>query len=106
MMENVQITTSTDTKENAEKIANALVQKRLAACVQIIGPIESIFWWKKKVEKATEWLCIAKTRRDLYKAAESSILNNHTYEIPEILAVPVVEGNESYISWLNRELKK
>lgn len=106
MKEYVQIITTTDTKESAEKIANALVQNRLAACVQIIGPTTSVYWWEKKIEKATEWLCIVKTRRDLYKTVESTIRRNHTYEIPEILAVPVIEGSESYISWLDEELRK
>jgi len=106
MKEYIQIITTTDTKESAEKIANALVQNRLAACVQIIGPMTSVYWWEKKVEKATEWSCIVKTRKDLYKTVESTIRLNHTYEIPEILAVPVIEGSESYISWLDKELRK
>ncbi|MFQ6068653.1 MAG: divalent-cation tolerance protein CutA [Candidatus Bathyarchaeia archaeon] len=106
MKEYIQIITTTDTKESAEKIADMLVKNRLAACVQIIGPIASVYWWKGKIEKFAEWLCIIKTRRDLYKDIESSIRRKHTYEIPEILAVPVIEGNESYILWLSKELRK
>ncbi len=105
MKKYIQIITTTNSKENAEKIANALVTNRLAACVQIISPVTSVYWWKEKVERTAEWLCIAKTRRDMYKAVEQSIRSNHTYEIPEILAIPVVEGSESYFSWLDKEIK-
>jgi periplasmic divalent cation tolerance protein len=106
MTECIQIITTTGSKENAEKIANELVQNRYAACVQIVGPIASVYWWKEKVEKAVEWLCIVKTRRDFYEAVESSIRCNHNYEVPEILAVSVAEGYEGYISWLEGELRK
>jgi len=106
MTEYIQIITTTGSKENAEKIANELVQNRYAACVQIVGPITSVYWWKEKVEKAVEWLCIVKTRRDLYEVAESLIRHNHTYEVPEILAVSVLEGYDGYILWLDGELRK
>jgi len=106
MKEYIQITTITGSKENAEKIANELVQNRYAACVQIVGPITSVYWWKEIVEKAVEWLCIVKTRRDLYEAVESSIQRNHAYEVPEIMAIPFAEGYEGYISWLDGELRR
>jgi len=105
MKQYVQIITNTNTEENAEKIANALVRNRLAACVQIIGPTASVYWWKGEVEGAKEWLCIVKTRKDLFNAVEALVRRYHTYETPEILAVPIIEGNESYISWLNKELR-
>ena len=104
MEEYIQVTTTADTKETAEKIATVLVQKRLAACVQIVGPISSVYWWKGKVEKTNEWLCIVKTRKNLYEAVEASIKANHTHEVPEIIAVPIVEGSKGYISWLDEEL--
>ncbi|UCH32703.1 MAG: divalent-cation tolerance protein CutA [Candidatus Bathyarchaeota archaeon] len=100
----IQIVTTVDTEEKAEKIAHTLVRDHLAACSQVIGPISSIYWWKKRIEKQSEWLCIIKTRRDLYKAVESSILRHHTYEIPEILAIPISEGQENYLRWMGQEL--
>ena len=102
----VQIYTTTNTRENAEKIAKALVENRLAACVQIVGPVASVYWWRGQIEETAEWLCIVKTRRSLYDTVGSAIRRNHTYEIPEIIAVPVVEGDEDYTSWLNSQLKK
>ncbi len=106
MEEYIQVITAAASKRNAEEIANELVQNRLVACVQIVGPITSMYWWKGNVEKSTEWLCIAKTQRDLYEAVELSIRRNHPYEIPEVLAVPVIKGSKSYISWLRKELRK
>lgn len=105
MEEYIQVITAVASKEDAEGIASELVRNRLAACVQILGPMTSVYRWKGNVEKSTEWLCIAKTQRDLYEAVELSIRRNHTYEIPEVLAVPVIKGNESYISWLRKELR-
>lgn len=105
MKQYVQIITNTNTEENAEKIADALVRNRLAACVQIIGPTASVYWWKGEVEETEEWLCTVKTRKDLFNAVESLVRRYHTYGTPEILAVPIIEGNESYISWLNKELR-
>jgi len=68
MEECVQIITTTDSKEAAEGIARELVENRLAACVQIVGPVRSVFWWDDKIEWATEWLCVAKTRGDLFRS--------------------------------------
>ncbi|UCB61393.1 MAG: divalent-cation tolerance protein CutA [Candidatus Bathyarchaeota archaeon] len=102
----VQIITAAGSKEDAEKIANALLHDRCAACVQIIGPVTSVYWWNEKVETALEWLCLVKTRRDLYEAVASTVHKHHTYKVPEILAVSVVEGDEAYFAWLDGELRK
>lgn len=106
MKECVQISTTVDTRENAEKIARTLVQNGLAACAQVFGPIASVYWWRGKVEEATEWLCVAKTRRSLFKEVESSIQNGHPYQIPEILAVPIVESSENYRGWMLEATRK
>jgi periplasmic divalent cation tolerance protein len=106
MTEYIQIITSTDTERNAGEIADSLIRNRTAACVQVIGPITSTYWWKEAITKATEWLCIIKTRRDLYGNVESSIRRINTYEIPEIVALPVTEGNETYLAWLSEALQK
>ena len=82
----IQVITTTDTEKSAEKIATILVENKLAACVQIIGPIKSVFWWKAVTERAVEWLCLIKTRQDLYSSVESSIKSIHSYKVPEIIA--------------------
>ena len=106
MVKYVQVITTASSKEEAEKISQAVVEKRLAGCVQIIGPITSTYWWKEKIEKAEEWLCFIKSRIDLYQELESTIRQVHSYDVPEILVMPVAEGNKSYLNWLESELKK
>ncbi len=105
MSEYIQLFTTTEKKEDAEIISREVVEKRLAACVQIMGPITSTYWWKEKVEKTEEWLCIMKTKRDLYEDLEQAILSIHPYEVPEIVAVPIVAGSQSYLEWLEQEVK-
>ena len=104
MKDYIQVFTTTESKEDAEKISRAVLGKRLAACTQIIGPIKSIYWWKEKIEEAEEWLCIMKSLNDLYEQLEKVIKEIHPYEVPEILALPVVAGNQGYLEWLNKEL--
>ena len=102
----IQITTTTETKEQAEKISQHLVETKLAACVQITGPITSIYRWKGKVENAQEWLCLIKTRKELFNKVETAIKKLHSYETPEIIAVPIVMGSKEYLIWLDNELSK
>ncbi|MEM1574711.1 MAG: divalent-cation tolerance protein CutA [Nitrososphaerota archaeon] len=104
--EYIQVFTTTEKREDAEKIAKSLIEKRLAGCIQIIGPISSIYWWKSKIETAQEWLCIIKSKRNLYEEIEKSIKEIHPYENPEIIAMPIILGSEDYLKWLDNELKK
>lgn len=102
----IQVVTTISGKRGAEKIAKVLIDIRLAACVQIIGPIKSIYSWKGKIETAKEWVCIIKTRKDLYKKVEKAIKEIHPYEVPEIIAVSIVEGSKDYLKWLSSETVK
>jgi len=104
MTEIIQITTTTETRKQAEDLALALVEKRLAACVQITGPLRSIYRWQEKVEHADEWLCTVKTHKTLFAEVEVAIRQLHRYECPEILAVPIVAGSAAYLEWLNAQL--
>lgn len=106
MEEYIQVFTAVEKKEDAERIANALLEKRLAGCVQITGPVSSTYWWKDKLEKAQEWLCFIKTSRSLYGELEKTIKETHPYETPEIIAVPIVAGSKDYLDWLGLQLKK
>jgi periplasmic divalent cation tolerance protein len=98
----LQIITTTGTIDDARRIAAALVERRLAACVQVVGPIESIYHWQGKVEAAQEWQCWIKTRGDLYASVEQAIRELHPYELPEILTIPA-EASKPYLDWLRRE---
>ena len=106
MEEYIQVFTTTEKKEDAEKIARVLVEKRLAGCIQIVGPIVSTYWWKGNVETAEEWLCFVKSKKALYEELEKAIREIHPYETPEIIAMPVVTGSKDYLEWLSNELKK
>ncbi|MFA5388773.1 MAG: divalent-cation tolerance protein CutA [Candidatus Omnitrophota bacterium] len=96
----IQVVTTISSKRGAGKIANALIKGRLAACVQIAGPIKSIYRWKGRVETAKEWICIAKAKRTLYKRIEKVIRENHPYDTPEIIAVPITAGSKDYLKWI------
>jgi len=89
-------------KESAEKIAKALVTKKLAACVSIL-PIEKSFYrWKGKMEEEKEFLLIIKTRDKLYPRVEAHIKANHPHEVPEIISVPVKKSEKLYSTWIER----
>jgi periplasmic divalent cation tolerance protein len=102
----VQVSTTVEKREDADKLAEHAVNKRLAACVQVIGPITSTYWWHGEVEKGEEWLCLMKTRQDLYKPLEKAIRSVHPYDEPEIIALPIVEGSEGYLRWIDEETTK
>ena len=103
MQEFLEVHTTIDSKEAAQRIAEAIVSQRLAACVQVSGPITSTYWWQGKLEQAEEWLCTMKTRRDLYEKLEQAIRAVHSYDEPEILATLVAMGSRGYLEWVVRE---
>jgi periplasmic divalent cation tolerance protein len=102
----IQIITTVDKRPAAERIAKILIAKRLAACVQVGGPVKSIYRWKGKVETSREWLCVIKTRKSLYKKVETAIKKNHPYEVPEIIVIPIAQGSKDYLKWIFSETAK
>jgi len=103
MTDVIQVTAAIDSEEGARQVAQTLVSQRLAACVQVSGPITSTYWWKGTMETAHEWTCTAKTRKELYEAVEQAIRGLHPYEVPDIVASPVLLGSQSYLDWIARE---
>jgi len=99
----IQIVTTIDDRKAAEELGKRLVEERIVACCQVVGPIRSIYRWKGKVEEADEWYCVMKTRHDLYRRAEEAIKELHPYEVPEILAVTVDESLPEYAAWVETE---
>ena len=99
----IQVVTTTARREEAARIARDLVEKRLAACAQIVGPITSIYRWQGKIETDEEWQCWCKTRGELFPAVEEAIRAVHPYQVPEILAMPVAAGSERYLDWIEAE---
>ena len=104
MTEHIQVQTTVDSVAAAEAIARGLVEGRLAACVQVMGPIRSTYWWHDAIEAADEWLCVIKTRRDRYEALEAAIRRLHPYEVPQIIALPIVAGSAAYLAWLDASM--
>jgi periplasmic divalent cation tolerance protein len=104
MAEFVQVVTAVGSEEDAKRIAAALVEARLAACVQVVGPIKSTYRWQGSVESAVEWLCICKSSRAVYGQLERAIRELHSYEVPEIVALPIVAGSRDYLAWLRAQV--
>ena len=105
MQEYIQVMTTVEQRSDAERIARTLVEKRLAACVQVAGPVTSYFHWEGKLDSAEEYLCFIKSRADLFPELEAAIGEMHPYEVPEIIATPVTRGSTHYKNWLAAELK-
>ena len=89
------------TKNEAENITHRLLDERLIACANIIGPISSLYWWKDKVEEANEFLVFMKSRQDLFEKLSTRIKELHSYDVPEIIAVPITAAFPSYLNWIN-----
>ncbi len=105
MAEYLQVTTTAGSKEEAEQIGAALIERRLAACVQVVGPIVSHYRWQGEVETAREWLCLAKTEAGRYQELEAAIRELHSYDEPEIVATPIVAGSKGYLAWVGESLR-
>jgi len=100
----IQVLTTIDRRETAELIAREAVERRLAACVQIVGPVTSIYRWQGQVETAEEWHLWMKTRQELYCQLEQLIRQTHSYQTPEILSMPILSGLEAYLKWLDQSV--
>ena len=97
------ITTSTD--EEAQKIAEVLLNQRKAACINIVPRVSSLFWWQGKRDSAQESLLIVKSKISLLNEIVTLVKENHSYAIPEIIALPIVGGNQDYLDWIDHEVK-
>jgi len=101
----IQIETSVAKKSDAEMLAAVLAKRKLSACTQILGPVASVFPWQGKIQREKEWLCLIKTKKSLYKKVEREIKKIHPYELPEIIATPILTGSREYLNWLDKEVK-
>ena len=96
---------TTANKVEAEKIAQVLLKERLIACANIINPVTSFFFWSGKIDKAEECLMVMKSRRDLFAELGECFKGLHSYVVPEVLAIPIVEGSAAYLAWMGEVLK-
>lgn len=103
---NIVIFVTTKDSSEAQAIARALVDQKLVACANIVSGVKSLFWWQGKVDEASEVLLILKTKRSLFKRIEKTVKSLHSYDVPEIIALPIVAGSQEYLKWLNDSVKK
>lgn len=104
MADFILVLTNTSSLEEAQAIADAAVERHLAAAAQIIGSVRSTYRWQGKVERTEEWVCLLKTSQTLYREVEQLIQSLHSYELPGILAIPIITGSEAYLHWYKGQL--
>ena len=103
---NIVIFITAKDKDEAEKIAAHLVGEKLAACVNIVPGVSSVFWWEKKIDQAQEVLLIAKSKKILFKKIITAVKKVHSYSVPEIIALPIIDGNKDYLKWISDSVAK
>lgn len=101
MSQHLLVLTTIGSEEDAARLGRSLVEKRLVACVNMVGPVRSIFLWKGKVEDDSERLLLMKTRADRYAELETAIQELHPYDVPEVIAIPIERGSKAYLSWVD-----
>ena len=101
----IEIHITTATEEEAIRLGEALVEAKLAACAQISGPIRSIYVWEGKKESALEWVCCLKSQESLFRELVEAVRKNHSYQCPQIIAVPILNANDDYQQWMTDNLQ-
>jgi periplasmic divalent cation tolerance protein len=100
MSEFILVFVTCGSEEEALKIAHSLVEERLAACVNLVSPVRSIYRWEGKIWDEKEWILIIKTQKKRFEELEKKVKSLHSYSVPEIIGLPIVEGSASYLKWL------
>lgn len=104
MSEHVVVLMTAGSQEEADRIAGTLVAEMLVACVNVVPGVTSVFRWAGEVQREQEWLLIAKTRSDVLSSLTQRVLALHSYDVPEVIALPLVGGSEAYLHWLDGEI--
>jgi periplasmic divalent cation tolerance protein len=102
----MQVLTTIDSSDEAERLARSITGARLAACVQIVGPIRSLYWWQDKLDDTQEWLLLIKTTDERLTELEQHIKANHSYDTPEITATEIPWGSREYLDWISAETQQ
>jgi len=95
-----QVTTTLPDRAAADQMAARLVEEHLAACAQVLGPVSSTYFWKGKIEQAVEWYCNLKTTKARLAQLEERIRELHPYQVPEVIAIQILDGNADYLKWI------
>jgi periplasmic divalent cation tolerance protein len=104
MTDKIVVFSTCGSEEEAVRIAKRLVEARIAACVNLMPKIRSVYRWQGKVEDSAEWMLLVKTSRPRFEAVRTALAAAHSYEVPEIIALPIVDGSPDYLAWLETEL--
>src|SRR5215469_1239647 len=104
MTNKILVFSTCESKDEAERLAKALLEAHLAACVNVITQIRSFYWWKEKIESADEALMVIKTSTELFDQVRELIESRHSYDVPEVIALPITAGSAAYLEWLTKEL--
>lgn len=102
----VQVLTTTDSEDDAVRLGKLITEARLGACVQIVGPIRSLYWWEGKVQDDREWQLLIKTPDDRLPALKEHIKANHSYDEPEIIATEIIDGSAGYLNWVTEQTRE
>ena len=105
MTDKMIVLTNTGSEQEARKIARALVERKLAACVNIVAGVESTYWWQAKVETATEWMLVIKTVRSKFESIRDAIVELHSYDLPELIAITIEDGSKEYLNWIREAVQ-
>jgi periplasmic divalent cation tolerance protein len=105
MTDKIVVFVTAGNSDEAAALARTVVEKRLAACVNVLPGVTSWYWWEGKVTEDREVVLVIKTSRDKFDALEKEVLRQHSYAVPEIIALPVVEGSKNYLNWIEESLK-
>jgi periplasmic divalent cation tolerance protein len=104
-MSYVVVIITTPNKEEAVKIVRSLLEERLIACANILGPVSSLFWWQGKIDEKSEFLVFMKSHKSLFERLSERGMEIHSYDVPEIIALPIIEGSPPYLDWLRASLQ-
>ena len=102
-MEYIVVFVTASSEEEAQKIAHNLLQNKLVACANIMPGIKSIYWWQGKIDQSAECLLVLKTQKKLFSKLAKAVKALHSYDLPEIIAFPIVEGDNNYLQWISKE---
>jgi periplasmic divalent cation tolerance protein len=103
MQEFIVVYVTAGSSAEASRLARALVEERLAACVSQVGPVQSVYHWDGKLEQSEEQLLMVKTKKELFSVLEKKVREMHSYSVPEIVALPIIDGSPAYLRWLEDE---
>jgi periplasmic divalent cation tolerance protein len=106
MTDKIIVLTNTASQEEARQIARTLVERKLAAAVNIISGVESTYWWKEKIENATEWTLLIKTVRSNFDRVRTTICDLHSYQVPECIAIDISGGSSEYLNWIAESVEQ